>query len=67
MEIPTNQVNTKDFTGAGDMFLGAFMHSICQGNTFINATKFANFCAGKIIQIYGAKFSHKNDYLELIN
>lgn len=66
-KIPTKEVQTKDFTGAGDMFLAAFMHSHCQGNNFINATKFANHCAGKIIQIYGAKFNNKRDYITLIN
>ena len=27
--------------------------------------KFANYCASKIIQIYGAKFNNSNDYQEL--
>ncbi len=66
-EVPTEKVLPKDFTGAGDMFLGSFMHSICRGESFFNATKFANFCAGKIIQIYGAKFNSSNEYQNLIN
>ena len=66
-KIPADKIKSKDFTGAGDMFLAAFMHSHCQGNNFIESTKFANYCAGKIIQIYGAKFGHTNDYLGLIS
>ena len=59
------EVSSKDFTGAGDMFLGAFMHKI-KNNNFLEAMTFANYCASRIIQIYGAKFSNKNDYLSLI-
>ena len=59
------EVSSKDFTGAGDMFLGAFMHKI-KNNNFLETMMFANYCASRIIQIYGAKFSNKNDYLSLI-
>jgi sugar/nucleoside kinase (ribokinase family) len=57
-------VSAKDFTGAGDMFLGAFMH-MYDGSNPQEALNFANFCASKIIQIYGAKFNSSKSYKEL--
>tara|TARA_B100001564_G_scaffold359583_1_gene381941 strand:- start:343 stop:1335 length:993 start_codon:yes stop_codon:yes gene_type:complete len=60
------KVTTKDLTGAGDMFLGAFMHEF-NGVNSQEALNFANFCASKIIQIYGAKFGSSNNYQELLN
>lgn len=64
--VGTDSIKSKDFTGAGDMFLAAFMHSYCNGKSFVDAIKFANYCAGKIIQVYGAKFNNKEDYLKLL-
>jgi len=46
------------------MFLGAFMHKYADTN-ILESMKFANYCASKIIQIYGAKFNNSNDYREL--
>jgi len=63
-KITGHQVESKDFTGAGDMFLGAFMHKYTDSN-ILESMKFANYCASKIIQIYGAKFNDSNDYQEL--
>ena len=60
------KVSAKDFTGAGDMFLGAFMHKFDGANSQ-EALNFANFCASKIIQIYGAKLNNSNNYQELLN
>jgi len=58
-------VTSKDFTGAGDMFLGAFMHKFNEHN-FLESLEFANHCASKIIQVYGAKFNNSSDYAKLI-
>jgi fructokinase len=57
-------VSAKDFTGAGDMFLGAFMH-MYDGSNIQKSLNFANFCASNIIQIYGAKFNSCKNYKEL--
>ena len=59
-------VSSKDFTGAGDMFLGAFMHKYDGANPE-EALSFANYCASKIIQVYGAKLNHKDDYQKLMD
>ena len=59
-------VSSKDFTGAGDMFLGAFMHKY-DGTNPEETLSFANYCASKIIQVFGAKLNHKDDYQNLID
>ena len=58
-------VDSKDFTGAGDMFLASFMHKY-NGRNILESLEFANFSASKIIQIYGAKFSNKSNYQDLL-
>tara|TARA_B100000965_G_C19601466_1_gene762961 strand:- start:6908 stop:7900 length:993 start_codon:yes stop_codon:yes gene_type:complete len=64
-EVNGIDVASKDFTGAGDMFLGAFMHKY-NGKNAYEAINFANLCASKIIQVYGAKLNNKKDYSDLI-
>ena len=64
-EVEGLDVDSKDFTGAGDMFLGSFMYKYDGGN-FLESLSFANFSASKIIQIYGAKFNNKSDYQNLL-
>ena len=68
IKIDGHDVQSKDFTGAGDMFLGAFMHMFDEDKNNINESlTFANLCASKIIQVYGAKFDDKSEYQTLIN
>ena len=55
LKIDGHDVQSKDFTGAADMFLGAFMHMFDEDKNNINESPtFANLCASKIIQVYGA-------------
>jgi sugar/nucleoside kinase (ribokinase family) len=54
-----------DLTGAGDMFLAAYLLSKSKDKDISESIKFANKCSGKIIQIYGAKFDSTNDYKAL--
>ena len=63
----TNKANPVDLTGAGDMFLAAFMYGKENNNDVINSLKFANFCSGKVIEHYGAKLPGKQDYLDLLS
>lgn len=60
------EVASKDFTGAGDMFLGSFMHKY-DGDNILESLSFANFSASKVIQVYGAKFNNKTNYLDLLD
>jgi len=66
IKIEGNKVKSKDFTGAGDMFLGAFMHRFINTNDIEKSLKFANSCAAKIITVYGAKFEKDSDYESLM-
>ena len=54
-----------DLTGAGDMFLAAYLLSKAKNKSISESIKFANKCSGKIIQKYGAKFDSEREYKEL--
>ena len=54
-----------DLTGAGDMFLAAYLSSKAKNKNISESIKFANKCSGKIIQEYGAKFDSESEYKEL--
>ncbi|MBH44121.1 MAG: hypothetical protein CMD88_01505 [Gammaproteobacteria bacterium] len=66
VNVEAIKANPVDLTGAGDMFLASFIYSREKDNNVLNALKFANHCSGKIIEQYGAKLSHKQDYLDLL-
>ena len=58
-------VEVVDTNGAGDMFAGAFLHSVVQGKSFYDAGVFANEAAARLVQHFGARLS-KEDYLEFV-
>ncbi len=60
-------VESNDFTGAGDMFLGAFMHKFESQKNASESLIFANKCASEIIKSFGAKFEKDSEYQSLIN
>ena len=67
IKIDGYDVPSRDFTGAGDMFLGAFMHQYDNNKDNIKESlSFANMCASEIIQVYGAKFEDVSKYKTLI-
>ena len=63
-EIPET-VKPVDLTGAGDMFLAAYIFAKVRGKSVIDRIKFANICSGDVIQTYGAKLE-KKDYVKLL-
>ena len=63
--VSCDDVIPVDLTGAGDMFLAAYLLSKAKDKDISESIKFANKCSGKIIQIYGAKFDSTNDYKAL--
>ena len=63
--VSCDDVMPIDLTGAGDMFLAAYLLSKAKDKDISESIKFANKCSGKIIQIYGAKFDSTNDYKAL--
>jgi sugar/nucleoside kinase (ribokinase family) len=50
--VPTKAVDT---TGAGDIFTGAFLYSLCRGHEFSEANKLANKFASKLVSRFGAR------------
>ena len=62
-EIP-DSVKPVDLTGAGDMFLAAYIFAKMNDKSVVNRIKFANICSGNVIQTYGAKLDNQ-DYIKL--
>ena len=52
--IPTEAVDT---TGAGDIFAGAFLHSLSRGQSFDTANHLANKSASLLVSSFGARLS----------
>ena len=44
-----------DTTGAGDIFAGAFLYAISQGQSFQQAAELANRCASQLVSAFGAR------------
>lgn len=54
-KVAGKQVKAVDTNGAGDMFAGAFLHSICAGKTYAEAADFANKAAALVVSQYGPR------------
>lgn len=46
-----------DTTGAGDIFAGAFLYSLCRGKDFATAAELANRSAALLVTSFGARLS----------
>lgn len=55
IDIPVFQTQAIDTNGAGDLFAGAFLHSITSGKSFEEAGKFASLAASKVVSKYGPR------------
>ena len=63
-EVP-DKVKPVDLTGAGDMFLAAYVFAKISNKVLTERIKFANTCSGNVIQKYGAKLDNQ-DYGKLL-
>ena len=63
---PGEVVVPLDTNGAGDIFAGACLVARLQGASALDAAKFANRAAAKIIMQFGARLLSINDYRSLM-
>ncbi len=54
-------VTAVDTNGAGDMFAGAFLYAITQGQSYLDAATFANRAASAVVGQYGPRL-HVSEY-----
>jgi sugar/nucleoside kinase (ribokinase family) len=55
IDIEPNKVDAIDTNGAGDLFAGAFMYAITNGNSFANAGKLASMASSKVVTQFGPR------------
>ncbi|BFM20083.1 adenosine kinase [Gilvimarinus japonicus] len=55
LEIATEQAKAIDTNGAGDMYAGAFLYALTQGEPMQRAGEFANKAATKVVTQYGPR------------
>jgi sugar/nucleoside kinase (ribokinase family) len=60
--VPGVEVRAVDTNGAGDIYAGACLYGWCQGMAPEAAAAFGNFAAGCLVQTYGARLRHLEDY-----
>ena len=54
-QVSGTQVKAVDTNGAGDMFAGAFLYCLSQGQDFKSAAQFANQAAAKVVSQFGPR------------
>ncbi len=67
IHMPSKNANPVDLTGAGDMFLAAYMTAKINNKTITERINFANQCSARIIETYGAKFDSDRVYEDLLS
>lgn len=55
LKLSTSKVNALDTNGAGDMFAGAVLNSLCEGKTLIESAKFGCFAASEKVKSFGPR------------
>lgn len=54
-KVEPNSVNAIDSNGAGDMFAGAFLYGITQGQSFPEAGKLASLASAQVVSQFGPR------------
>ncbi len=57
IKIAGNKVTAVDTNGAGDMFAGAFLYALSQGNDFKKAGDFASLASSKVVAQFGPRLT----------
>lgn len=55
VEVPAQQVEPLDTTGAGDIFAGAFLYGLGEGWDAVESAQLANTAAARLITTYGPR------------
>ena len=55
IQVPAPSITPVDTNGAGDMFAGAFLYALSQGQDFPTAASFANRAAAKVVTQFGPR------------
>ncbi len=65
IEIAPNTVKAVDTNGAGDMFAGAFLHAISQGEDFKTAGELASLASSVVVSDFGPRL-HPEQHEEIL-
>jgi sugar/nucleoside kinase (ribokinase family) len=65
--VPGLEVRAVDTNGAGDIYAGACLHGWCAGMAPEQAAAFGNFAAARLVQAYGARLRHLDDYRQTLD
>lgn len=60
IRVDAEKVKPVDTNGAGDLFAGAFLYGITQGQSFAEAGKLAAFAAGLLVTQFGPRLTPEN-------
>ena len=58
-EIPAIKANSIDTTGAGDLYASGFLFGLSENMPLDKCGRIGSLCAGKVIEIIGAKMAEK--------
>jgi sugar/nucleoside kinase (ribokinase family) len=58
IKIGTIPVQSKDTTGAGDLYAAGFLYGVATNDTLENCGLYGAILSGKVIEIYGARLDH---------
>lgn len=62
IQVPGTPVKAIDTNGAGDMFAGAFLYAITQGQSYADAARLANHAAAAVVSQFGPRLpAHRHD------
>ncbi len=64
IDIPGHKINAVDSNGAGDMFAGAVLYSLSQGQSLEEGAKFGCYAASKVVSQVGPRLL-KEEYKEI--
>lgn len=64
--VPGYEVKAVDTNGAGDMYAGACLYGWCAGMAPDQAAAFGNYAAARLVQTFGARMRHVDDYAKAL-